>query len=334
MLRVSWIMLIDEVTIEVEAGKGGDGMVSFRREKFIPKGGPDGGDGGDGGDVILQCEPNVHALTFFNTRKKFKAEDGERGKPKKMHGKNGEDLFLQVPPGTLVFEKKDSEFSLAADLVAKDQIIAIAKGGKGGLGNVHFATATHQTPREFKPGSRGENKILKLELKLLADVGLIGLPNAGKSTLISVVSSARPKIADYPFTTLEPNLGVVVCDDYNFIMADIPGLIEGASKGRGLGDKFLRHIERTKIILHLIDANSQNVKRDYQTIRKELGEFNPELLKKKEIIALTKIDTLSAADLEKRIAALKFTNREIIPISAVTHKGIEGLLTNISSLLL
>ncbi|OQA53288.1 MAG: GTPase Obg [candidate division WS2 bacterium ADurb.Bin280] len=311
-------MLIDQVDIEVRAGKGGDGAVSFRHEKYVEKGGPDGGDGGDGGDVILKCAQNVDSLRFFSHQKEFSAQGGGNGAKNKRHGKNGENLILTVPPGTQVIDLETNK--QIADLKKCDDTFVVAKGGKGGLGNVHFASATHQTPREFKAGERGEEKKLRLEMKLIADVGLIGLPNAGKSTLISAISSARPKVADYPFTTLEPNLGVVSYDDKSFIVCDIPGLIEGASEGKGLGHKFLKHVERTNVLVHLIDATSADTKSDYQKIRKELENFSNKLTQKKELVVLTKADLVS-----KLPKDFKYD----LAISAVSGKNIKQLICKI-----
>ncbi len=324
-------MLTDEVVIKIKAGKGGDGCVSFRREKYIPKGGPDGGDGGDGGSIIFQSDNNTNTLTFYNTRKSFKAQSGHAGMGKKMHGKNGQDLVLKLPPGTKIYQIIGEKQSEIADLIKTNQEFLAARGGRGGWGNVHFSTATHQTPYEFNPGTLGEEKTLKLELQLIADVGLIGLPNAGKSTLLSRISSAKPKIANYPFTTLEPNLGVVrVDDEFSFTAADIPGLIEGASQGKGLGDKFLRHIKRTKVLVHLIDANSTSIESDYASIRKELEKFDPQLLKKPEIVVINKIDTTDQKTL-KLSAKIKKLNP--VFISAVSGKGIKELLYKIKEII-
>ena len=310
-------MLIDEATITIRAGKGGDGVVSFRREKYVDKGGPDGGDGGDGGSIILECSDQVHTLSDFARLKDFRAEDGHPGERMRRHGKDGKDLILKVPPGTVVSDNN----RVIVDLKDLGGKVVITEGGKGGLGNVHFASAINQTPKQFKPGTPGEEKSVRLALKLIADVGLIGLPNSGKSTLISVISNARPKIADYPFTTLEPCLGVASYHEKKLIVCDIPGLIEGAAEGRGLGHKFLRHIERTRILVHLIDATSTDIDRDYKSVRTELKKYNPELLHKKEIIVLTKIDLI-----KKLPDDFKYD----LAISAVSHKGIEELLKIIS----
>ena len=307
-------MLVDEAEIEVFAGRGGDGAVSFRHEKYVERGGPDGGDGGKGGDVIFVASNRPNTLTDFERLREFSAENGKPGERSQKHGKNGQDLTLSVPTGTIIYDAIDQ--TQLADLKIEGDKITIVRGGRGGLGNVHFATATHQTPRESKPGEKGEEKKLKLILKLIADVGIIGLPNAGKSTLISAMSNAHPKVADYPFTTLGPILGVVKYDDKAFVLADIPGLIENASEGRGLGHKFLRHIERTKILLHLVDATSENPSRDYKTVRDELKKFNPELTQKKEIIVLSKIDI--AKELPNDF-------KYDLAVSAATGKGMQEL---------
>lgn len=315
--------MTDEATIKVSAGKGGNGLVSFRREKFVPRGGPDGGDGGQGGDVWIESSDNVHTLSEFARKKDWSAENGHNGQPKKKKGKDGEDLELKVPVGTIVL----LENKILHDFTKLGDRLLVARGGQGGLGNSQFATATRQAPAFAKKGETGEEKELKLELKLIADVGLIGLPNSGKSTLLSRISNARPKIADYPFTTLEPNLGVVRIGTDELIFADIPGLIEGASRGKGLGDKFLRHIERTKILVHLIDINSDHLKRDYETIRQELREWNEELLKKKEIVVLNKADTLDEKS-AKMIAEIISgeIKKPVLLISAVSGQGIKELL--------
>lgn len=313
-------MLVDNVEIFVKAGNGGNGAVSFRHEKYIDKGGPDGGDGGKGGDIIIECRGNVDSLNSYKHQKNYKAEDGDAGSRNQRYGKNGKDLILFVPAGTIVKDRETGKE--LCDLKQIGESFIAAKGGKGGLGNVHFATSTHRTPREFKPGDPGEEAFVNLEMKMIADVGLIGLPNAGKSTLISVISNAHPKIAGYPFTTLTPVLGVVNYDDKSFIACDVPGLIEGAAKGKGLGDKFLKHIERTKILVHLIDATSENPERDYKSIRQELGEFSKNLLEKKEIIVLTKIDLV-----EKLPEKINYD----LAISAAGNKNINKLIQLILS---
>ena len=323
-------MLTDEAMITIKAGKGGDGSASFLREKYRPKGGPDGGDGGKGGDVYFEVDPSTHALSTFTSKKYFKAENGENGRNKKQTGKSAEDLYLKVPPGTLVKENE----TILADLTQLNQVYKAARGGKGGLGNVHFKSATNQAPKQTTQGGPGEEKNITLELKLLADVGLVGLPNAGKSTLLSVISNARPKIADYPFTTLEPNLGVVNFQDKSFVVADIPGLIEGASKGKGLGIKFLKHLERTRVLVHLLDINSQDLYKDYTSIRKELEVWNKELTQEKELVVLNKIDTLLPKEAEQ--ISVKFAQKlkkPVFLISAVSKTGLEEILGEIDKLL-
>lgn len=311
-------MFIDEVEILVEAGKGGDGIASFRREKYVPKGGPDGGDGGKGGDIILKVDNNLDTLSYFNTRKNFRADDGERGKRRKMHGKNAENLILPVMQGTVVYEIVDGKKDKIIDLNEKDQNYIVTKGGKGGLGNDHFKSSTHQTPREFTRGAKGEKKQIVLELELIADVGLIGLPNAGKSTLISAISNSKAQIASYPFTTTIPNLGVVQYKANRFVIADIPGLIEGASTGKGLGHKFLRHLSRTKILIHIIDITDPNIFANYDNINQELIKFNPDLINKKQLIVFNKIDELDKATLTKIKAKIKkhFKTKKTYFISA------------------
>lgn len=337
-------MLTDEVEIRIKAGKGGNGAVSFRREKYIPKGGPDGGDGGDGGDLFFRVNPSVNTLTFFNMKKEFQADNGDQGGKNQRHGKDGEDLYLDVPPGTIVYEikkiDKDDEkseivYEKIADLTVIGEEFRAAKGGRGGWGNVHFASATHQTPYEANPGTPGQEKLIKLELDLIADVGIIGLPNSGKSTLLSRISNARPKIANYPFTTLEPNLGMVRVDEKTtFVAADIPGLIEGASIGKGLGHKFLKHILRTKTLLHIIDINSDDPVRDYKTIKNELKTFSPELAKKKEVISFNKIETVSSEKVEEVIKKFKTkTKKTPLAFSAVTGTGIKEILYKIKKVL-
>src|SRR2546423_8438513 len=320
-------MFVDEAVIKIKAGDGGAGCVSFRREKYIPKGGPDGGDGGSGGDVIFVSDPNKNTLLDFMGRHHWKAQRGEAGMGKKMYGQSGEDLIVPVPPGTLVYDIDHNV--LLADLNEPGRRVVIAKGGRGGRGDWPFTSPTDQTPRYAEPGGEGQERNLKLELKLIADVGLVGMPNAGKSTLLSVISAARPKIADYPFTTLEPQLGIVdLIGERRMVFADIPGLIEGAQHGAGLGHAFLRHIERTKIIVHLLDlypSDNSDPAENYRTIRRELEAFSPVLAEKREIVAPNKID-LSVDDeaLDKLRADLKGV--ELFPISGVSRKGVEALL--------
>jgi GTPase len=324
-------MFCDELQIKVVAGKGGNGCASFRREKFVPKGGPDGGDGGMGGDIIIKVNPNLNTLGHLARKKLYKAKNGEAGKGKKMYGKNAEHFVIEVPKGTIIFNKDKSE--QLADLTQIGSQIIMAKGGIGGSGNAHFATSTHQAPRFAETGEPGEKNEIILELKLVADVGLIGLPSAGKSTLISVISNARPKIAAYHFTTLIPNLGVV--SDHNFVVADIPGLIEGASSGKGLGIQFLKHIKRTKLLVHIIDGSLENPSGNYKTIKKELKEFDKELIKKPEIIVINKIDLLSEEEIQKVTKELKKTTKktQIFTISAITKEGLKPVLFEIQKIL-
>ena len=326
---------IDEVFITVQSGNGGRGCVSFRREKFVPRGGPDGGDGGKGGDVILRSTSRRRTLYPFRFKRQFKAANGAHGQGKQKTGKNGRDLIIEVPPGTLVSNAETGE--LLRDFVQSDVSFVVAKGGRGGLGNVRFKTSTQRTPRFAQPGEAGQHLKLKLELKLLADVGLIGLPNAGKSTLISVISSATPKIADYPFTTLTPTLGVVQADQAeSFVVADIPGLIEGAHKGAGLGIRFLRHIERTHILVHLIDASAidpQNPLAGYTTINQELVQYNPLLTQKQQVIVLNKMDLPGTDQAAEAFQAAMNDNRRIFKISAAARKGIEPLKLKLAELL-
>lgn len=325
-------MLIDEAIINVEGGKGGDGLASFRREKYVPKGGPDGGDGGKGGNVVIEMNNATHGLGNYKGKHYFKAEDGADGRTTKKTGKSGEDLILTVPPGTVVFDNENN--NILWEFVEDKKSFVIAKGGRGGWGNTHFTTATHQAPEEFNQGITGQKFNIKLVLKLIADVGLIGLPNAGKSTLLSHISEARPKIADYPFTTLEPHLGAVNFRDRQIIFADIPGLIEGASEGRGLGHKFLQHIERTKILVHLLDATREDLLSDYKTIRKELENYSHKLTIKPEIVVINKIDTIPEDERSKLINKLsKQIKIPVLGISGVSGENIKLLLKKIYELL-
>ncbi len=322
------MQFIDEVKIVVKAGNGGNGCVNFRHEKYEPKGGPDGGNGGDGGNVILKATRHLNTLLDFKYKKHFKAENGEAGRGKKQDGKSGSDFIINVPVGTVVRNAKNRR--ILADLTFDGQEVCIAKGGKGGRGNAEFATPTNQAPRYAEPGTKGEELELILELKLLADVGLVGFPNAGKSTLISVISAAKPKIADYPFTTLTPNLGVVrYAESKSFVVADIPGLIEGAHVGKGLGIQFLRHIERTKILVFLIESFSPDPINDFSILINELKQYKSNLVRKKKIVALTKTDTLQKEEKEK-LKKLKFGRRiPVIPISSVSGEGLQELLDKI-----
>jgi GTPase len=323
-------MFVDEAIIHVKAGDGGKGCVSFRREKYVPKGGPDGGDGGDGGSIIFVADSSKDTLLDFAGKHHWTAKSGTMGLGKKMAGEDGLDLVVPVPLGTLVY---DLEYSiLLADLDKHGKKLVVAKGGKGGKGNVWFKNSTNQAPRFAEPGTMGQERDVKLELKLIADVGLVGMPNAGKSTLLRAISAARPKVADYPFTTLEPQLGIVELDsDRRMVFADIPGLIEGAHAGAGLGHDFLKHIERTKIIVHLIDLfppDGSDPAENYRTIRKELEAFSPLLAEKEELIAANKLDM--APD-ETALEKLKqeLPDRQIFPISGVSHQGLSPLLETI-----
>jgi GTP-binding protein len=321
---------IDEVTFRVLGGRGGNGCMSFRREKFVPKGGPDGGDGGNGGDVVLRVNPALSTLFDYRHQKRYKAGDGGNGKGKKMAGRNGESIVLPVPPGTLVRDAESGE--MLGDMVQKEQTCIAARGGLGGRGNVHFKTSSFQTPETATPGREGESRFIRLELKLLADVGLVGAPNAGKSTLLSRISAAKPKIADYPFTTLVPNLGIVRYGQAgHFVAADIPGLIEGAHSGRGLGDRFLKHIERTRALVFLIDAMSEDLRLAYQMLFNELKRFDPTLVEKPRVIGLSKIDLIPREEREglpKRI-----DKRTCHLFSGVTGEGIPELVDAVGKLL-
>lgn len=329
-------MFVDRVKIYIESGSGGNGAVSFRREKYVPNGGPDGGDGGKGGDIIFEVDEGLNTLMDFRHQKHFKAERGEDGKKKKCNGKNGKDLIIKVPPGTIIKEAETGK--IMADMTGETKSKVLLKGGKGGRGNQHFATASRQAPRYAERGQEGKGYWVILELKVIADVGLVGFPNAGKSTLLSVLTNAEPKIADYPFTTLHPNLGVVR-NPYgrDFVIADIPGIIEGAHQGIGLGHDFLRHIERTKILLHMVDVASiegRNPAEDVEKINFELKAYNEELLKRPQIIVANKIDVMEN---ENNLNLLKETYEtkgiKVIPISAATQKGLKDLLIEISKIL-
>ena len=314
---------IDTAKIFVEGGRGGSGCVSFRREKFVPKGGPDGGDGGRGGSVALEVNGNLRTLLDFQRRKHFRAGRGEHGKGSDQTGRGGKDIVIQVPPGTIIRNEETSE--ILSDLVEIGERVTIARGGRGGRGNARFASSTHQAPREWEPGELGESYWLMLELKLLADVGLVGFPNAGKSTLLSRISAAQPKIANYPFTTLSPNLGVVSYREHqSFVVADIPGLIEGAHEGRGLGIEFLKHIERTKVLVILIDAISEDLKATYDLLLGELKSYRLELLEKPRIIVITKMD-LSEKETQP-FSTQELDDVHACQISSVTGEGIQELL--------
>src|SRR5215208_4000783 len=319
-------MFTDQVEIYVKSGKGGDGMVHFHREKFIPRGGPDGGDGGKGGDVIFEVKSTLSTLSSFRQNQKFKAEEGVKGGPSQMTGRNGKDLIIYVPPGTVLFDADTNE--LIGDLTTPGQKLTLLKGGRGGRGNQHFATSRNQVPHTAEKGEPNQERHLKLELKLIADIGLIGVPNAGKSTLLSVLTNAKPKIAQYPFTTLEPNLGVAEIDvNTTVVLADIPGLIEGAAQGAGLGHDFLRHVQRTRVLIHLLDGLSEDPVADYSQINSELALFDPNLAKKPQIVALNKIDQPEVqerlAEIEKKFKQL---NVEFMTISALARTNTRELL--------
>ncbi|MBC7232698.1 MAG: GTPase ObgE [Chloroflexi bacterium] len=322
----------DEAIIHVRAGKGGNGCVSFRREKFVPFGGPDGGNGGDGGDVYLVANRHLNTLIQFRRQQHFRAEAGGNGQGKDMQGKRGKDLMIQVPLGTVVRDAKTG--ALLADLVLDGQSVLVAKGGRGGRGNAAFASPTNQAPRFAEKGEPGEVRSLKLELKLIADVGIIGVPNAGKSTLLAAVSAARPKIADYPFTTLTPNLGVATVDDRNIVLADIPGLIEGAHAGAGLGTKFLRHIERTRVLIHLLDGASAHPLQDFEAVNAELALFSPRLATKPQVVALNKMDLPQTQEVWPSVQAeIQKRRLPVFAISAATGAGTRELLRAVLKLL-
>lgn len=324
---------VDQVRIRVTAGDGGNGCVSFRRERYVPKGGPDGGDGGKGGDVILQADGQLSTLLDLSYPQQFRARKGSHGKGKNQTGRDGENLIIRVPVGTLVRDDETGE--LLQDLLFDGQQFVVASGGRGGRGNARFATSTHRAPRHAERGQKGEERWLRLDLKLLADVGLIGFPNAGKSTLLSKISSARPKIGDYPFTTLAPNLGVVEGEEGQaFIVADIPGLIEGASRGAGLGLTFLRHVERTRLLVHLLDISgdfSQDPLKDFHTLNRELQAYHPSLSEKAQIVALNKIDLLSVRQrAEEAKKAFEEIGHRLYMISGKTGEGVDELILAIS----
>ena len=332
-------MLIDRARIWVKAGDGGNGSASFRREKYVPRGGPDGGDGGRGGTVYLRAKPNLTSLLPFQFTTRFKAEQGGPGRSQQRHGKNGKDLFVDVPVGTVVWDDESDE--ILADLTEDDERTAVARGGRGGLGNVHFKTSTRQAPRLAELGEPGEERWLRLELRMIADVGLVGLPNAGKSTLLAASSAARPKIADYPFTTLEPILGVVQVggiDGQIYVMADIPGLIGGAAQGVGLGLEFLRHVRRTKVLVHVLDASGglegRDPLQDFETVNAELNAYEEDLLAKPMLVALNKIDIPEAqGNLESLTTELQNRGYTVFSISAVTGEGVPALLQAVAALL-
>jgi len=319
----------DEVSFHVKAGDGGNGSINFRQEKYVPKGGPDGGDGGNGASIIVRADHNLNTLSEFVRHKSFKADDGAPGRGQKSSGKNGVDLILAVPVGTQVFEVDDTgetprEF-LVADLVKSGDQFMVAKGGAGGYGNHRFARPNFQTPKFAELGEPGEEGDIVLKLKLVADVGLIGLPNAGKSTLLSVITNAKPKIAEYAFTTLSPNLGIVKANDTSFVVADIPGLIEGASAGKGLGVQFLRHIERTRLLVHMVDGASADPLKDFKVVNQELKQFNPELAVRPQVVVINKLDAISEEKLAE-LKKLKFGTGKVLYIAAATHQGVVELI--------
>lgn len=320
---------LDQAKIYVRSGDGGNGCIGFRREKFIEFGGPDGGDGGRGGDIWIECVSNLNTLIDYRYQQHFKAKNGQGGMGQNRSGANGDDVVVKVPPGTQVFAE-DNE-TLIADLTKPGERFMIAKGGNGGFGNAHFKSATNQAPRHANPGLPGQELTIWLRLKLIADAGLVGLPNAGKSTFLAAVSAAKPKIAGYPFTTLHPNLGVVRAGDTDFVLADIPGLIEGAHEGAGLGDRFLGHVERCRVLLHLVDATQEDVAGAYKVVRGELKAYSADLAKKKEIVALSKADALDAETLAAKSAELKKAARKTpLVLSAVSGQGIKEALYALS----
>jgi len=316
---------LDQAKIYLRSGDGGAGCVSFRREKFIEFGGPDGGNGGRGGDVIVECVDGLNTLIDYRYQQHFKAGKGTHGMGKNRTGADGKDAVLRVPVGTQIFE--DDKETLIADMTEVGQRVVLLKGGNGGFGNAYFKTSSNQAPRHANPGQEGAEKWVWLRLKLIADAGLVGLPNAGKSTFLAAVSAAKPKIADYPFTTLHPNLGVVSIGGNDFVLADIPGLIEGASEGIGIGDRFLGHIERCEVLIHLIDGTQDDVADAYRIIRSELGLYKEELAEKAEIVVLNKVDAIPAEELKDKVRALrKASKQEVHEVSGVTGKGVDGVL--------
>jgi GTP-binding protein len=327
-------MFVDKVRIKVEAGKGGDGRVSFRREKFVERGGPDGGDGGDGGDVVAVASNNQNTLASFRYKKQLAAEAGKNGDKQKKHGRSGSDLVVKLPVGTVI-AKPDGE--VLADMTSDGQSVVIAKGGSGGFGNAHFTSSRRQAPRVAEIGEPGEELDVAFELKMIADVGLVGLPNAGKSTLLARVSNARPEIADYPFTTLKPNLGMAdINHTTSVLLADIPGLIKGASHGKGLGDEFLRHVERTKLLVHLVDAYQDDIAAAYKTIQQELADYSIDLSKRPQIVALNKIDGLDEEIINDQLAKLQKAagkKAKVLAISAKSGQGSKELLFEVQSCL-
>ncbi len=316
---------LDQAKIFIQSGKGGNGCVSFRREKYVEFGGPNGGNGGKGGDVIIKCADGLNTLIDYRFKQHFKAKNGSPGMGNDKTGKSGDDIVIEVPQGTLILEEDNKE--IIADIIHKDEKLRILKGGNGGFGNAHFKSSENQTPRNANNGESGEEKWIWLRLKLIADIGLVGLPNAGKSTLVSKVSQAKPKIADYPFTTLNPVLGIAKYKNHELVIADIPGLIEGAHQGKGLGHRFLGHIERCELLLHLIDANESNVIETWKIVRNEISAYSKNLNEKKEIIVLSKSDTIDDREMDKKVEILKkHTHKDVFKISSVTGSGINSIL--------
>lgn len=325
---------VDNVEIYVKAGDGGNGTVSFRHEKYVPFGGPDGGDGGAGGNVYIKADKSVSNLAMFRRKKVFKAGNGADGAAKKKFGKRGNDLEIIVPPGTLVQNVENGERSLLADLIEDGQRIVVAKGGRGGLGNVHFATSTNQSPEKATTGKTGEEVKIILDLKILADIGIIGYPNVGKSTLLAAITAARPKIAEYPFTTLEPVLGELKIGNKSYVVAEIPGLIEDAHKGKGLGHEFLRHAERTRILIHVVDGTSANILEDMERINRELELYKAALVRKPQLIAVNKVDLPEVRNrLEEMKRLFDSIGLSVLFISGITGEGIPGLLDTLAKLL-
>jgi GTP-binding protein len=323
---------LDQAKVYVRSGDGGSGSVSFLREKFDEFGGPNGGNGGRGGDVVVECVDGLNTLIDYRYQQHFKAPTGTHGMGKDRHGANADDIVLRVPVGTQVFE--DDNETLIADMTAVGQRVVLLSGGNGGFGNAHFKTSSNQAPRRANPGLEGVEKWIWLRLKLIADAGLVGLPNAGKSTFLAAVSAAKPKIADYPFTTLHPNLGVVSIGERDFVLADIPGLIEGAHEGAGIGDRFLGHVERCGVLVHLIDGTEDDVVASYKTIRGELGAYSELLAEKPEIVVLNKIDALTPDDIKAKAKALKKASKaEVLKISGATHQGVDEVLYRILGIL-
>ncbi len=326
-------MLIDRAKISIRAGNGGNGMVAFRREKYVAAGGPNGGDGGKGGDVIFTVDDSLRTLIDFKYKRKYAAQAGEKGGTSNCSGKSGKDLIIKIPPGTIIRDMKNGR--ILADMTEPGQSVVIAKGGKGGAGNQHFATSTRQVPTFARAGDPGEEYQVELELKLIADVGLVGFPNAGKSTILSMASAATPKIADYPFTTLEPNLGVVSIDEGNsFVMADIPGLIEGAHEGVGLGFDFLRHVERTKLLVHVVDmagVDGRDPLEDFRSINEELRQYNPKLAQRPQVVAANKMDLPEGRErLEDFTKAVENMGYKVFPVSAATNSGIKEMMYHVA----